>query len=503
MEGLRQSQSSIPRRLDALYLAIVGCLMGCVSGDWHPKPDAALYMSLANSIREERGYTLWGKPEVHVPPGFPWVLSWLPELEGDSGQLLAANALQSLLTLGALTLVWQTLPILGNPRTDESADVAPVCAMIVFAFTHITWLLSVQILSEPLFASLLWLGIGSLNRQGKGPLVQLLGALALVASCWVRLPGLAVCWAAAIGLLISRPQGGTRGKWLSALLLASGSTATALFFLGWHESATHGPLNTHLESYVPTIRTTLDSPSYLLVRRLIENILETSVEWMRVLVGQEAPSAICLLLWTPCVWGMWHSIRRKRFFGPLVALSGVLPWLAFSPLQERHLWPFAPLLLLYWFQGLQAWLIHWRPCKAHRLLIGIACILALCHLPKDVRLMLSQRIPSLRREVDYPRELEAAAAWLASHNEAVPFLAPAHHRELAFLAGQPTSPNGSPAIASEADLKNWYGVEYRSLVIFHSTLQPQFARIEEIAANYPYHRVVYETQRVRIYQRTD
>ena len=38
-------------------------------------PDAALYAMLADNLAAGEGYTLWGAPHTHVPPGYPALLA--------------------------------------------------------------------------------------------------------------------------------------------------------------------------------------------------------------------------------------------------------------------------------------------------------------------------------------------------------------------------------------------------------------------------------------------
>ena len=50
-----------------IYLASVGTT-------WAPTPDSALYLMLGNNLVSGEGYTLWGAPHAHVPPGYPVML---------------------------------------------------------------------------------------------------------------------------------------------------------------------------------------------------------------------------------------------------------------------------------------------------------------------------------------------------------------------------------------------------------------------------------------------
>lgn len=503
-------------RLRQAVPSLIGCLyLGAVSQHWFPKPDAALYLLLRESLRSGRGYLLWGKPEIHVPPGFPALLALLPTQ--GANDLFCVHFVQSLLVLITILLSWLCLrpddptgkSVLVTRANSGSIELPLASAAAsLFAFSHISLLLSVQVLSEPLFGVLLWGGTYLLTRAKPSWRVLLAGAFLFSLTPWVRITGFAACGAAVFGLVWeqARHSSDAPGRKARALVAATAimvlCAGSAGCFYAWHKRVTSAPAHAHLESYAPAIQTALQTEPRAMSLKILDHATETMVEATRLLLGQEPPPFVCALLWLPLLPGLWLAISQGARMLPLLLAASTLPCMIFAPLQERHLWPVAPIALYYWHQGFAWGLLRCLSYPAaRRVFCGMACLLVFFHVPKDVRLVVYQRIPAIAKDSSHRRALERAAAWLAGHAEATPFLAPAHARELAYLSGAASSAEGSPSIASINALENWYGAEYQSLIVFKSAVRPQFARVAEFAECYAGHRLVLEQPSFRIYRR--
>ena len=359
------------------FAGVVLLYLGGVSSQWYLLPDSAVYLLLADSLAHGEGYSIAGQPHTKFPPGFPLLLAALKSV--GLGDMLWLNCAMALMGLATLAVTYKLLLQLASHSVAILVSFAVALSHDMYGHSH--WQLS-----EIPFMLLVLSGILSYTRQEKTSIPVLeLGSLALVASCWIRVVGMPIALAAAVALVLERKTDRRRAI-LNAVGVAAAVALTAayLYWLDRQAQATVVTASYAAEAGQLAGRSIID---WLLQPAL--HFYATGGELNRLFTGQELPLPLALvLLWLPILTGMAVALRERKFIGLFVVIAYVGAILLVRPLVSRYLLPVAPLLLLYYFEGLQ-WLIRCRPrwkTIATPVATGAVLCMALINAPKDIRL---------------------------------------------------------------------------------------------------------------------
>lgn len=212
--------------LVALVSGAVATLPWTVQRHWDAKPDAATYLLAARSLAQGEGYRVFGEPFTLRPPGWSALLAPLVAWRGFD--FAAVNLLGGLLGILAVALLFLLLrPRVGDP-------VACAVAATVWLAPRFQQLCNQALSDVPGFAAALaaLLAVRAAVER-PSPVRDLLAALAIGGSAWVRTANLLLVPAFALARAF-RPSGGGRGSARGGLLRAipACALATALY-LPW------------------------------------------------------------------------------------------------------------------------------------------------------------------------------------------------------------------------------------------------------------------------------
>jgi len=353
-----------------LYLAAVG-------PHWYITRDSALYLMLAENLTDGRGYTLFGHPHAFVPPGFPLILSGLMTLGLKSYVWLNL----SVAVMGLLTVLFAYLFL----RKQASPWIA-LTATALFGLGFVMHNHSVLLLSDVPFALTVTFGLYAYSRSARGDWPWLIaGTVSLVASCWIRVVGFPLALAAGAGLLLESRGDNRRRLWITAGSLAISTALTLVFFQFWYHQA-QGSLPSG--SYAPAVVKLWERPILDWLWAPLVHFYETGSALSRLIFGDRVPNVLALaLVWAPIFLGASVIWRRGQYLG-LAAVAGYLgAILALRSLLCRYLIPVAPLLALFYVEGLHH-LLGMRPAWRRQALqrtMGLILLLLMVHTFKDVR----------------------------------------------------------------------------------------------------------------------
>ena len=456
--------------------AVLILYLTSISPYWYPTPDSALYLTLTDNLLQGKGYTLWGHPHTHVPPGFPVLgatMKWIGL--GSTWWLNFGMIAVALLTL------WICYKVLLGQTTAGLALLVTVTVAVSRAM-HFS---SVRLLSDVPFMLFVWAGIWCYARglRGRGRWLEM-GTLLLIASCWIRVVGIPLAIAAAIGLALEARQARRRRVWLSAALLAAGVALTAAAFYIYYRSVSP----THqLPSYADAVARMGKRSPLEWLGKPVENFLLTARALAELLTGQRhhVMGHMIALLWGPALLGAWVHLRRREYLGVCIVVGYLGAILVYRPMIVRYLLPVAPLLVLYFCEGLW-WLVERVPrlrASGPRVAAGCLVVLIACHIPKTCR------FPRKLHRADYAAYYRAhwgamqhAADFLRRNTEpGKRFMSSNDERALAYLSQVPSIPLGRRRTQSRPyqpeDFDRWVerGVEF--VVIVRGKSRPRYQRV--------------------------
>ncbi len=454
-----------PRRRRRIGLGVALAIAALYLAQWAPLwivgEDSALYHLLGRSLASGQGYTIYGLPHVHVPPGFPALLAGA-ELAGLSSGTI--NALMLAMALATVYLAWRLL------REHESWEWAlPV--LVLFACSDTTHDMSIQVLSDIPCAALVLLGLWIFARWSAGrPAPLELGVLALTAAVWMRLAVAPLVFGAGLGLLLQRRKPSWRRAVLACGLLAVLVGVSLLgFYLHYRANREPG-----LPSYASYFTHLAQRGPGAWLAELSANLASACEALGNLLTGQNIrPNVVAAVLLLPLVGaGMWRRLRQNQVVGVLACLAFVGGLVMLRNFKARYLLPVSPLLLLYVVDGLK-WALEGLEClfrrktaeehkelpscaggykTRHRAII-LAMILGMivANLVLDVRRIyqLRQSDPLASYRSGALRPLLQVAGWMAGHTGRQDrFFADENVSAISYLSDRPPRP------LDEAILKN-------------------------------------------------
>jgi hypothetical protein len=332
---------------------IVAWFALAISPAWLPTPDSALYLMLGRSVAQGHGYALDGHPHAYVPPGFPYMLAALERV--GLGNMLCLNAAMALI---GLATVWMSY-LLVSELASRPVAVLVACLL---GFNSLLHVMSALQLSDMPFTLLVLAGLYGLLRGLRGERFALeLGTLAILASCWVRVAGASLAVACAVGLLL-QPRATSRLRvWANIATLVLGVAATLGVFYAQYQNTLRAEHSLPPASYMAGLQALYAQPVGSLIKRTLGNVFESAAEIPRFLMGLRGNPlvalAICLV---PALVGVGRRLMHREFLVAL-AVAGYAAGIVMNlPAGARYLLPVAPLLILYYLEGLTI-LLDWRP----------------------------------------------------------------------------------------------------------------------------------------------
>jgi hypothetical protein len=482
-------------RTALVFVALI--YLGSVTPFWYPTSDSALYLMLGDNLAAGHGYMLWGKPHLHVPPGFPLLLAGLRWVGIESD--FARNLVMMLLAWGTLVGCYFAL------RELVSTTLAKWLILLV-ATSHVMHHTSVCQLSDIPFMGIVWLGLWcQLRGIRTGSWSLEMGSCLLLASCLLRVVGVPIAVGAAVGLLLQQSHISRKRIWMNAggtmlcMLLVVGIGAVYVFFL----------------SQKQTVPSYLNSVSFYMTRfwesgilRPFQNVLRTSPELSTLLTGQknQAINFFILLIWVPVVIGVCVCWKRQQTFGICVLACYLLPLMLMRPLIARYLLPLSPLIYWYALEGVR-WFCdrspQWQP-RGQRVVAACMVLLLMLNVPKAGKLAYRLHYPKTDNAYAQQQALEEIADYLretASPGEL--FITNADERILAYKSGLWTVPQVEIMLSRKSrSLKSLHevvtpGVTYLVVNNFSSS---RTKRLRVLLKRYSSAQMVYETKEHRIYR---
>ncbi len=408
-------------RKAALILAAAALLQAAaLNAQWRFQRDSAVYLDLARSMLEGRGFTHNCAPHVKYPPGFPAVLAGvgavfgMPETFQDS--FLAMNATVSLAGAGAAVLFWLLL------RELDLARSAALWAVAVFAFSRTLHYYSAHLMSDVPFTFLalavLWAGMRMLKTTGRATWCWCTAAAVLATlACLLRPVGpflvvglLAALWTRKN---VRRQLAGVAGRTLVIVLTAA--LPLALWVMrGRAVAPTTGVHYFRDKFQAARFLRTLASP--------VTGFEEHMEGLSDAVCGTNLGVVVAGLLAAVMLVGLVVVLRRREFMLSTYALlsMGAIVWGGWH-LDRRYLLPVLPVLVYWLVVGGTAIGKHLRErtefwTRDHLARLALVCCLPLVgvNLLRTGKLIYQNRHPDSYRVTGRGRAADYApvCAWL-------------------------------------------------------------------------------------------
>jgi hypothetical protein len=418
----------------AAIIAIV--YLASIADYWVPGPDSEIYLLLGRSLATGDGYTIWGAPHVHVPPGWPLFLAGMTGI--GLGEFVWLNA--SLIAM-ALATFWFSYQSLKQITSETWA----LGILVLVAGCHCMSENSTYLRTEIPFMLIVWAGIWCYFRgQRRGGWWPEAGTICLLASCAIRAAGVPLVPLAACGLLFDRGVLTRRRAWLHAGLSASAVLLIAAAGVAYYLSIEQ---RGDLPSYAHMLRRFVAHGTWAALMRPATYLWRSGDELVRMYSGQELPDAVALfVVWLPVAGGMWSFWRQGRRFPVIVCGGYLLSLLALRGLLARYFLPMAPLLFLFLIEGVRyavdrglRWRVHGR-----RAAVALGILLLAINLPRTLRNVYWTRQPTASKYYLTWRDMQHAADYLRRHaNQDERFLAVPDRGTIGIYSGVPSVPWGS------------------------------------------------------------
>ena len=387
---------------------------------WTYQRDSAVYMDLARSLGEGRGYTIDNEPQTMYPPGFPAILWGVGSVFGMPERLgtgfLAMNVMETCFGLGCILLVYLLL------RDSPVPPGTATGVLMLWCFSRTLYYYSAGIMTDVPFTffalAALWCGIRML--AGRGPRVWIwcaAASLMALAACTIRAVGPVVGAALIVGMWTRR---GALRKWRGNLVgTAVVSLPSAAFIWLWtffgHEAAP-----THKVFY---FRNSIHSADFwMLVQRAVKTFADNMEGIADAIWGVRLGMPLGVVFLCLLLIGMVKMFRRgDRVLSAFAVLHICAVLGGRWVLVRRYLLPVLPILLCWLvlgIEGLEDWLR-----KRSRFFAGLGprrlaqvCVALLCgvNLARIGEIILEYRSPRFYDVIDGGRPAEYATLtdWL-------------------------------------------------------------------------------------------
>src|SRR5580700_2054870 len=232
-----------------------------ISPTWRPTPDSALYLMLGRSLAEGHGYALDNQPHAYLPPGYPLLLAALDCV--GLGSMWCLNLAMGV--IGLLT-VWMSYRLVSE---IASREVALLVAGLLGCNSLLHAMSAVQLSDVP-FTWLVLAGLYGMLRGLRGQRWALeWGALAILASCWIRVAGVALAVGCALALVLQPRSTSARRVVANASALVVGVAATLSLFHWRYQQSLQAAHSLPPASYIAAVNALVSAPvGTLFVRTL-------------------------------------------------------------------------------------------------------------------------------------------------------------------------------------------------------------------------------------------
>jgi hypothetical protein len=351
------------------------------------------------------------------------------------GEIVWLNLSMALMALAALGLVYLALAEFKGAR-------AALPIMAIVALSHAMHQGAIMLLSDVPYMLLMWTGLYCYYRSLRSPGWWMeAGSVALVIGCGIRAPGCAVLLAAAVGLAIQPRTAGRLRARLNALAIVLTLCGGFIAVKAIHQARTHGM---ELPSYSKGLVKVAGLSPAGVAERVAENALDTGDYLCHLLTGQPLQPWIALVvIWPPILLGMLAAARRGELLGVAIVGGYLLMIMPLAPVISRYSLPIMPLVALYFVEGIR-WLVERRAAwQKHVPRVAIACavVLVALNLPKVVRGVYWQHVPSAARDYRERRLCWQTAKKLRlMARPGDRFVSDKEQRKLAYWSGLPSLP---------------------------------------------------------------
>ncbi|MCD6415413.1 MAG: glycosyltransferase family 39 protein [Planctomycetes bacterium] len=411
------------RRWVLIILVVAAALYAAgINSHWRFQRDSAVYMDLARSMLERRGYVSNYEPHTKYTPGFPLMLaacgavSGVPETLSDS--FLCFNLLESLLGLGCIALFYLVLRELALPRAVEMA------AFLFFAFSRTLYYYSTHVMTDVPFTffalGALWLGLKMVKEAAWRSWAAGAGAaiMILVASS-IRPVGPLLVVAVTAGLWLRR---GALRRWKGNLgktvLLVSLLAASLLAYSIWMHSAgsEEGSGGAYFRNKVAAHR--FARLATVLVTEFGKHMEGISDVLLGTQVGTAAGAILTLVMLVGLAQSLKRGERQLSVFAALVI--GVILAGGWA-LRRRYLLPAAPVMYLWLALGgatIGSWLGRrwkfWTPRRTRRLGYVLICLVLAVNVMRIGKVIYQNRRPDFYAQTADSRlsDYGEICAWL-------------------------------------------------------------------------------------------
>lgn len=400
----------------AIVAIIIAVYLANLSPHWWVGKDGALYLCLARNMVRGNGYSMAGEAHTLVPPGYPAMLAGLMSLGADS--FLAMNLVMGLAGLAVALAGYLLL------RQVIHRDWALLVAG-AFAICNELIQRSGEVLTDVPFTLLIlsgmWLYQRGLRRDRPDRSGWEIASVLLVASCWIRMAGLPLAGAAAVGLVLSAWKSGRRRAVLNLLIVVVGCVLTVSFFTYYakshagHSAASYvGGLGHYVQSLSGSERLAMPA----------RRVYTASRSLSRFLFTQKPPGYVCLVLMVvPVLMAMVRRVRRADWIGPLAVacyIGGMCA--AMVEVETRYLLPVGPLVMLYLVEG-WTWILQRFARAKVRVLVSVAggllVVMAATNMIKAGRMIVEKHQDDYARTQQGGkwRDLQPTVEFLSSRDE--------------------------------------------------------------------------------------
>ncbi len=415
----------------ALALILAACLgFGLVTnGSWTATPDAALYVSLGESLAGGTGYVFNGEHHTFVPPGYPVIVA-------GTARILGADFLShriAMVLLGLLTALSGYLLIRRLAGRDAALLIGGV-----FSLNHVLLHNSTQTLADVPFALFIILALhavisaaGEKNRFTWAVAAGLLlGVVPLI-----RINGLGVPPAAAIFLFCAWRDTGIVRRLLGVSVVMICAYAPTAAWQLWKASF---PVSYGEGTYLAMV--TGREPLYqlmLILTALWNYVPETSYALTGVFIRTGFLELVVPAL---TVAGFVIAARSgERLLVPLAAIQYV--GLLLSPAGSRYLIFLLPGLYLFLALGVRRVIALIRSMTGkslpeRKVLVACFAVMALCNVGHNVKTIFDARSALEFNGPESERSLPffEAARWLRAYAPSAVVLS-THPRIIHYLSG--------------------------------------------------------------------
>jgi len=362
-----RQRSRLPRCVLIILVIAAVLYVAGLNSHWRFQRDSALYMDLARSMLEGRGYTHDYAPCTKYTPGFPIMLAvtgavfGMPETLSDS--FLAFNVLGVVLGLGCIGLSYLVFRELSISRA------VLVAAFVLLAFSRTLYYYSAHIMTDVPFTffalAALYLGLRMVRQSGwRSWAACVAAALVIVLASSIRPVGPLLCLAVPAGLWLRR---GALKEWKSNLGKTAVLWSVPVLFLVFMELGGlqyfRGKAHSHR---VITLAVVLVREFPRHIRGLSDALLGTGLH--------PSGAILALVMMVGLVRALRMGERLLSIFA--VLLMGVIVaggW----PLGRRYLLPAVPVMYLWLVLGgvtIGAWLGRWWAFWTPRRLRILGCV---------------------------------------------------------------------------------------------------------------------------------